>query len=735
MSPGRNDRRALMIVVAGAMMASGGLTVLILAGLLRLNELGLGGWLGWFNLAVLSGGWWLAWTWTRPGIVLPAANWAPLSHFSDNDKLLWKLASKSIVSRSARLAATGVPANWFKIISEMWEELLVPSCPAQPLQWRDKTLSELAAAVHAGQLRLRKRVESLLGHLLLPRIERWELAWRSGVLLDRYGILAWVPGLILAPVDSLARYLAGWVIRSPAAQGIRRESARILWELLLRDLTVVLIDFQAGRLRMSGSRYSDLVETVDHGLSGVSLIRPALLAFTQGLPLAILVSAGLYSLGMSHRFLAIASMLAIMCGLFLLGMGSREWLFPPLPASKDDVECGRKAVEIIISGMARGPAPRIFDTASWIAVAESMDLEVSKAVSSSGSGWRGRSMGEWLRGIEALSRGLDNLVRQALPGSRHIRLGDWIEAGGWLGWLGRVTSGGAALLPAVPSRGGLAAMAFSWLAGETKRHTDDFLREIIFRAVVRHTGKFLIDIHAGRWRNPSGPVDVEVKGESRPVLLVVGSAGAGCTTVANGLRESSQLSGWEIRESSSLWSPETGSTGITQVVELARQADAMVLVVRAVGAAREPEVRLLQMWRKGCREGETGTPILGLLSAVDLVAPSLEWNPPYDLSHGTARKEQSIRASLDAVRTRFGDGVDEWKAAGFRNGLWWGLNEEVIPWLEESLERARGVKLARAMASDAEGGDWMEPVRQASIGLRSLSAFWGSGWKKAEPPA
>lgn len=733
----RINRLPWLMVAAGTVLASIGLAGLITAGLLWLNDAGLGGWLGWFNLAVLCGGWWLAWTWTRPGSVLPAVNWTPPPHFTENDRLLWERSRQEITGRSADLAAADSPAVWLVVVREMLGQLqktkgtsAMPACA-----WRDKTLSELVAAIHAGQVRLRRRVETLLGHLLLPRIDRWELVWRSGALLDQYGFLAWVPGLILAPFDSIARYLAGWIVRAPAANGIKRDSARILWELVLRDLAVVLVDFQAGRLKGTGSRYADMVELVDSGNFGIRLLRPAVLACTQALPLVVMVGAGLSFLIAVHWALVAICLLMIFGGAVLLVWGGRDWLFPPEPALANDMEMGHSVVEKIISTSVPEGAFPAYDLASWIEIAERLDREVALAVSVSESGWRGRSIGEWLRGIESVSRELERLVRQAVPGSRDIRLGDWLEAGGWLGWLGRVTSGGAALMSAVPSRGGLTGVALSWLAGQVSRQTDDLLKQVMYRAAVRHTGKFLIELHSGKWRHPSQSEIGPEHEEARPVLLIVGSAGAGCSTIANALRELTEMAGWEIRESSTLWSTDSGSKGISQVVETVRQADAVLLVVRAVGAARDPEIRLLDLIRDTRQEDQVPSPLLGLLSAVDLVSPPLEWKPPYNTVTGNGRKEQSMRACLEAARNCFGERVGEWRVTGCRDGSWWGLSEGVVPWLNASIERARGVVLARQMAFDGENRDWLEPARQVARGVLGLAAFFRSGWKKAEPPA
>lgn len=727
MGVGKDSQVPLLQVAGGAAIAAAGLVGLLVAGLLGLNGLGLGGWLGWFNLAVLSCGWWLAWVWTRPGAVLPAPNWSPLSHFTENDKRRWERARLEIAAGSAELAATDKPADWFRVVRGVWDNLQVEKAGATGVSWRDKTLAELMAAIHAGQVRFSKRAEALLGHLSLPRIERWELAWQGVVLFDRYGMLAWIPGLILAPVDALARYLAGRIIRSPVAGGIRRDSTRMLWELVLRDLAVVVVDFQAGRLKGGGARYATLLETADTGTRGLGLVRPFLLAITQGLPLLVLAVAGVWHLATVHWLLIAAGITMIAGGLALAARGAGDWLLPPLPATGEGLEAGRAAAEQVIHRLAEDIAGKSIDSATWIAMAEAVDRDVAMAVNGSASGWRGRSLGEWLRGVESVSQDLEQWVRRTVPGSRHVNLGTWVATGGWLGWKGAGPKGDAGEASAQPARGGIIGRAFNWVADKVKQKSAELLIPVVVRGFGRQIGDFFVDLHSGRWRYPAQGVEGRAAGISRPVLLVAGSAGAGVTTIVRGLQELPELAEWEIAETSSLCDP-LGKTGDDSVMTaMVRSANAVILVLRAVGAAREPEVRLVRMCWGQTQEAEVPAPVLGLLSMIDLIPPALEWNPPYDMPKGHSRKEQSMRECLEAARDGMGEGVVDWGVAGVRDGQWWGLREVVVPWVESSLERARGVRLARELAKAGEGRDWLEPARQAGRVLKNVVGLFRKG--------
>ena len=92
-----------------------------------------------------------------------------------------------------------------------------------------------------------------------------------------------------------------------------------------------------------------------------------------------------------------------------------------------------------------------------------------------------------------------------------------------------------------------------------------------------------------------------------------------------------------------------------------------------------------------------------------------------------------LRTALEAARSGAGSLVNDWVIVGVRDGRWWGVSEGVVPWLDSTLERARGVRLARELESEITGSSWVEPARQAGRGLRGIAGFFMSGWKKASP--
>jgi hypothetical protein len=724
MSLAKGNSAQIARMAGGAFAVLAAISALFVAGCWQLNQMGLGGWLGWFNLAIFCAGWWLAWIWTRPGAVLAAPDWKLPAHFKDSDADMWDALRRGAESRSSELAAASTSTEVISVLREIWESIN----SAGP-RWQDRTLAELVAALHAGQVRLANRAEEVLGRLLLPRIDRWQLVWRLGVLADRYGAVAWLPGLLLAPVDALCRWVTLKVARWPAERGLRRDLSRMLWTLALRDMGVVAIDFLAGRIAGPGARYAALVGNSESGSARPRLARPVVLAMLQGLPLIIILGSGLWYLASLSLLLPAVPLSFIGIGWVVFAGAAGHWLLPPPRAADMSRDAGGPIVERWIAELENEGLSASRSAADWLERIGKLDLEVGVAVSGSESGWRGRSIRELMGGMAELVHEVEELVRRAIPGSRHLRLGDWIAAGGWLGWLGRVTNTGSILTSAVPGKGGLAGMALSWLAGKVKRHADEALRSVMLRAAGRRLGNVLVRLHSGDWQEIEESANSGLSEIPKPVLLIVGSHGSGCTTLAGALAELESMREWEIIESHD-WTDGTSKAGLPPE---ALRADALIVLMRAQGGARETEFAFIRRISEGNSSGGRAPFLLGVLSAGDLVPPTLEWNPPYDPAGGTSRKEMMLRTALEAARSGAGSLVNDWVIVGVRDGRWWGVSDGVVPWLDSTLERARGVRLARELESEITGSSWVEPARQAGRGLRGIAGFFLSGWKKASP--
>lgn len=722
-----NRRMDGMMVAVGAIISCTGLIVLAVSGLFWLNSIGAGYWLGWGNLFVFCGGWWLAWLWTRPGTTIPAPDWAVPPHFLPRDREAWqRLQELAHQPPVALLEGTFADAPMVAAFHEAWGRIEAPYRIGNHPAWSAHTAAEWTTALRAILERLARRSHILLGPLLSLRIDRWLLAWRTGMLAGRYGAIAWLPGLILAPLDTVIRFVAGLLLRKPAEQGVRREAVSALWMLVIRDAGVVVIDLLAGRLAGKSEHYTSLIEPMAPIGGRVRVWRPILLGATQAVPLGIVVVAGMAALVPHGIWCPIVPVVMLLAGLGIFVSGARQWLFPPLPQINGRVEAESHIEETLGNNSAF--LAGITSVNGLLRFVSDMDRAVSKAMTGNATGWKSRSSQELIGACRDMTDRMEDLIRRALPGSRHLSLAHWIAAGGWLGWLSKLAGGGMPYAGAMRGTGGVAGLFAAWAGGVIRRQADSTLREALSRATVRILADVLMDLHAGRWQGEFavGPKHVVVQ----PVLMIVGQSGSGVSTVVEELKQYPELQGWEIQESSSLWAVSHAESSADAVSSLIARADVVILVTRAMTAARDADVQLLDGLDALLGERRIRPPVLGLLTGIDLVPPALEWNPPYPTVGGVSRKELGIQACVDSARQALGDRVDEWIPTGIRNGVTWGFSDGIVPWLGACIDRAHGVRVARELLLESEKNGWMEVPLQAKHGARTAWSFFLRGWKK-----
>jgi hypothetical protein len=163
---------------------------------------------------------------------------------------------------------------------------------------------------------------------------------------------------------------------------------------------------------------------------------------------------------------------------------------------------------------------------------------------------------------------------------------------------------------------------------------------------------------------------------------------------------------------------------------LIARADVLILASRAVSAARDADIQLIDRLYAKLGEARVRPAVLGVLTAIDLVPPVMEWSPPYGASDGGGRKALGIQACLESARQSLGNRVDEWIPAGVRNGVKWGYSEGIVPWIAAHVDHAHGVRVARELAEESVGNGWMEMPLQATHGARRAWSFFLRGWKK-----
>lgn len=171
------------------------------------------------------------------------------------------------------------------------------------------------------------------------------------------------------------------------------------------------------------------------------------------------------------------------------------------------------------------------------------------------------------------------------------------------------------------------------------------------------------------------------------------------------------------------------SAGQLAEIETAlRTADAILLVMDAHAPARAADVqtfRDVSTWYEQNPQFKRA-PVLGVLTHVDLLPPSLEWEPPYDWRHPLDLKAERIAAAVAYVRELFGTTLIDIVpvCSAQEPSRRWGIVEELLPRLTQLLDEAHATALLRAFEQRLDEKPWRTLLRQIRRGSSRLLQAW-----------
>lgn len=299
------------------------------------------------------------------------------------------------------------------------------------------------------------------------------------------------------------------------------------------------------------------------------------------------------------------------------------------------------------------------------------------------------------------------------------------------------------------------------------QHVYDNILQTFYAAYVQHVGIYLIELNSGRlkvgaerWRQlmrhsstpPAHPTETTSApaASEKPLTLtitVVGQAKAGKSSLINALlaKQKAAVDVLPLTQGLTCYrlerldlncqvdlcdTPGFGVGGFDRkqraaVLEAVCGASLVLLVMDVGNAAREPDQRLLsemQTWFGEHPELQR-TPVVGVVTHIDMLSPAREWLPPYDgwLSSDPERpKEQSIREALAYVRELFGDrlrAVVPVCTDGTRDRVY-GVREWLWPALLNELPHAQMKQLLDVLVAEGDRG--------------VFGPLWGQIWNTAQ---
>jgi uncharacterized protein len=273
------------------------------------------------------------------------------------------------------------------------------------------------------------------------------------------------------------------------------------------------------------------------------------------------------------------------------------------------------------------------------------------------------------------------------------------------------------------------------------------LLAVIYLRFIRQMGFYLIEMNSGRLRSGAdayrhafpfesagaqGRVSEERLARqvrARPVgVALVGQVSSGKSSLVNAvtgvhqaavdlLPETQDVARYQMAVGDPpvavtlLDTPGYGEAGATtdqvrQIRSALRECDAVLVVMDAHSPAREADLRTvrdLEAWyaSQPCLKPP---PMVGVLTHIDLLRPTLEWSPPYEWREPKRPKEHSIHDAVGYVRDLFGASLAQVVplCSDVERKRDWGILEGLIPALTEILDDAQSAALLRAFEHELD---------------------------------
>ena len=364
---------------------------------------------------------------------------------------------------------------------------------------------------------------------------------------------------------------------------------------------------------------------------------------------------------------------------------------------------------------------------------------------------------------------MEQWMLEAVPGSQLLTIRHWKMLGSAPKWYKRLqdTAWVASVLinPLNIARYFTSQLTLAPVTTELQTE----LLAVVYLRFIRQLGIYLIEMNSGRLRGganeyraafqsspQAAPGRVSDKWTpqaiaAQPVTIaLVGQVSSGKSSLVNALSGSHQAEVDLLPETQSvtryqlqlgepavavtlLDTPGYSEAGITpsqlkQIQSALRESNCVLVVMDAHSPARDADVRAirdLELWYKSQPRLKL-PPMIGVLTHIDLLRPTLEWSPPYNWRSPAKPKEQSIHDAIEYVKGLFGQSlatlIPVCTAAAEERA--WGVTEELLPAMMERLDDTRSVALLRAFEKDLDRDRLKRVLQQLRRSGSDLVRMW-----------
>jgi predicted GTPase len=379
---------------------------------------------------------------------------------------------------------------------------------------------------------------------------------------------------------------------------------------------------------------------------------------------------------------------------------------------------------------------------------------------------------EILAVIELASHDMAQLVDQYLPGGHLLTINDWRRAKQVSDWY-QTANNAYWLVSAIfsPINTGIRYSASKLGMSRPLQLLQQNLFTWFYAAYVHRIGNYLIDLHSGRLRVGAHRYQELLKGMSktpslpsadgdaaeqvsRVALTVLGQVNAGKSSLINALLGEQRARTDVLPATDNITRYELQPPGIpTRLTildtigyghsgpredqlrateEAARQSDLLLLVVQARNPARKADLAMMENLEKwfASKPELKMPPILGVMTHIDLLAPAMEWSPPYDWANPKRTKELQIRDAWATFQEQLGQYLVGIVPACTAPGNVYGVEEALLPSIVGYMDDARAVAMLRCLRAEVNTGKVRKVFQQLlETGVQAALVLWESALK------
>jgi predicted GTPase len=502
----------------------------------------------------------------------------------------------------------------------------------------------------------------------------------------------------------------------------------------------------------------------------VNRLRIVLLVLLLCLPILVLAGAGGVALWHSGWYAWLWWLLPVCWGAAYLLL-RRLWLGgrgePPEPdpdphwTPRDEAAWGlvlaeaRKASDV--------PAAQLTQLATYQETAERLARQLARHYHpTSQDPVESLTLVEILTAVELAVRDLSEVVRTGVPGSHLLTVGKLkmlAEAPKWYTWASNALWAASAVVnPAgtaakyVASRFGIAPL-FQQFQGNVLAW--------FYAAYVQRLGKHLIELNSGRLKvgtdrwlelqseltDPAG----DKAGSTDPTTLtlaLVGQLKAGKSSLINALVGEAKADvdvlpatttvrryqfapadlpvRFTLLDTAGYGGGEAGPNAAEEALAAVGQAHVVLLVLDVQMAARQADTAFLKRLRDWSAAHPDRKPprVLGVVTHIDLLSPSLEWAPPYTgwLTDAPNRaKDRSIREAILHIKDAFSPHLAGVVPVCTAAGKEYGVREWLLPAVAELLPQAQAKRVADAFTAEGARDRWRQLWSQVQASAVQLA--------------